>query len=303
MHGAADSGALAPGKQTLTPQLPVPEAPVQRRAVESTKPGGAGDVHAAAAYGMGAEAFATGDRVAFAGSPDLHTAAHEAAHVVQQRAGVQLKGGVGEAHDRYEQHANAVADAVAPDARPRSCSTRLSAVAAAAPCSAPRQLPTRMHRAPVVREVAPPTPGIDKPGFIDRSDGAFIRTGPAEAGGALVDSQPLPPATRVFVSGTHPSAPEWAYVTAYLDARMVRGYVQSGRVNTDLPEPTAKLHQVVDGDAAEKLAVQEYKSSIRDGHDLRYYESVLLYVNQQQGAPASRARTRIQGFLAAVATT
>lgn len=62
---------------------------------------------------MGAAAYATGDDVAFSsGSPDLHTAAHEAAHVVQQRAGVQLKGGVGEVGDAYETHADAVADAV-----------------------------------------------------------------------------------------------------------------------------------------------------------------------------------------------
>jgi hypothetical protein len=61
---------------------------------------------------MGAEAFANGEQVAFGGTPSLHTAAHEAAHVVQQRGGVQLKGGVGEAGDPYEQHANAVADLV-----------------------------------------------------------------------------------------------------------------------------------------------------------------------------------------------
>lgn len=61
---------------------------------------------------MGAEAYASGDSVAFAKQPDLHTAAHEAAHIVQQRAGVSLKGGVGQAGDPYEQHADAVADAV-----------------------------------------------------------------------------------------------------------------------------------------------------------------------------------------------
>ncbi|MEO1272188.1 MAG: DUF4157 domain-containing protein, partial [Myxococcota bacterium] len=61
---------------------------------------------------MGAEAYATGNSVAFKRSPDLHTAAHEAAHIVQQRAGVQLKGGVGQVGDPYEQHADAVADAV-----------------------------------------------------------------------------------------------------------------------------------------------------------------------------------------------
>jgi len=61
---------------------------------------------------MGAKAFATGSHVAFRGSPDLHTTAHEAAHVVQQRGGGQLAGGVGQSGDRYEQHADAVADAV-----------------------------------------------------------------------------------------------------------------------------------------------------------------------------------------------
>ncbi len=64
------------------------------------------------AEAMGAEAFTTGDQIAFAGAPDLHTAAHEAAHVVQQRAGVQLKGGVGQEGDPYEQQADAVADKV-----------------------------------------------------------------------------------------------------------------------------------------------------------------------------------------------
>ncbi len=61
---------------------------------------------------MGAEAYATGTDVAFAGQPDLHTAAHEAAHVVQQRQGVQLKAKTGEAGDAYEKTADEVADRV-----------------------------------------------------------------------------------------------------------------------------------------------------------------------------------------------
>lgn len=65
-----------------------------------------------AATAIGAEAYATGDAVAFRSAPSLHLAAHEAAHVVQQRGGVSLKGGVGAAGDAYEQHADAVADAV-----------------------------------------------------------------------------------------------------------------------------------------------------------------------------------------------
>ncbi len=65
-----------------------------------------------AASQLGAEAYTSGEAVAFAQAPDLHTAAHEAAHVVQQRAGVSLAGGVGQVGDRYEQHADQVADAV-----------------------------------------------------------------------------------------------------------------------------------------------------------------------------------------------
>ncbi len=71
-----------------------------------------GDQATSAAKDIGAQAYAMGNNVAFAGTPDLHTAAHEAAHVVQQRAGVHLKGGVGQSGDAYEQHADAVADMV-----------------------------------------------------------------------------------------------------------------------------------------------------------------------------------------------
>ncbi len=64
------------------------------------------------AAAMGAQAYATGNHVVFDRAPDLHTAAHEAAHVIQQRRGVQLAGGVGQAGDEYERHADAVADRV-----------------------------------------------------------------------------------------------------------------------------------------------------------------------------------------------
>lgn len=151
-RGTVGKAASAPearvvGKQTLTSGLEA--APVQRHAAGTTA---GADVHQAAAHGtrgpattlphldviqrsfgshdvghiqahvggeaaegtsaMGADAFAMGEHVAFARQPDLHTAAHEAAHVVQQRGGVQLKGGVGEAGDPYERHADAVADLV-----------------------------------------------------------------------------------------------------------------------------------------------------------------------------------------------
>jgi hypothetical protein len=61
---------------------------------------------------LGAVAYASGDAVAFADTPDVHLAAHEAAHVVQQRGGVRLSDGVGRSDDEYERHADAVADKV-----------------------------------------------------------------------------------------------------------------------------------------------------------------------------------------------
>jgi hypothetical protein len=65
-----------------------------------------------AADAMGAAAYTAGDGIAFSETPDLHTAAHEAAHVVQQAAGLAPEGGVGTPGDELEQHADAVADTV-----------------------------------------------------------------------------------------------------------------------------------------------------------------------------------------------
>ena len=67
---------------------------------------------AASASSMGAKAYATGTHVVSNGSMSLRTAAHEVAHIAQQRKGVQLKGGVGEVGDKYEREADEIADAV-----------------------------------------------------------------------------------------------------------------------------------------------------------------------------------------------
>ena len=68
----------------------------------------------AANAAMHATAFTTGEHVAFKAPPDLRLAAHEAAHVVQQRGGVSLSGGgVSRAGDPYERQADTVADRVA----------------------------------------------------------------------------------------------------------------------------------------------------------------------------------------------
>ena len=83
---------------------------------------------------VGADAYALGERVVFARPPDVHTAAHEAAHVVQQRHGVVLRGGVGAPGDIYERNADAVADRVV---RGQRVDNLLTAFVGGVPAAAP----------------------------------------------------------------------------------------------------------------------------------------------------------------------
>lgn len=110
VHAAATRGLEGPA--TSLPFLNLIQASFGAEHDVSQIEAHVGGAAAEASEAMGASAYATGNHVAFGGTPDLHTAAHEAAHVVQQRAGVHLKDGVGEAGDSYERHADAVADAV-----------------------------------------------------------------------------------------------------------------------------------------------------------------------------------------------
>ncbi|HEY0193650.1 MAG TPA: DUF4157 domain-containing protein [Kofleriaceae bacterium] len=109
VHASAQDGIA-------TPSSSLPHADAIQRSFGSHDISGiqahAGPEAAASAGAMGAQAYATGNHVVLGGATDLHTVAHEAAHVVQQRAGVQLKGGVGAAGDAHEQHADEVANRV-----------------------------------------------------------------------------------------------------------------------------------------------------------------------------------------------
>jgi hypothetical protein len=108
VHDAAAAGVATPA-QALPYQGPLEESFGQDLSGVRAHVGGEAEVAASA---MGAEAFATGDHVVLPASPSLHLVAHETAHVLQQRKGVHLKGGVGEAGDEHEQEADAAADAV-----------------------------------------------------------------------------------------------------------------------------------------------------------------------------------------------
>ena len=58
---------------------------------------------------LGSSASTRGDRIAFSDEPSLDEAAHEAAHVVQQRQGVRPAGGLSQPTDRSERDADAIA--------------------------------------------------------------------------------------------------------------------------------------------------------------------------------------------------
>ena len=109
IHRVAERGVSGGGGGL--PHAAAIQASFGRHDISSVSAHVGGDA-APACASIGARGYATGQRVAFGEAPDLHLAAHEAAHVVQQRAGVQLSGGVGASGDRYEQHADRVADAV-----------------------------------------------------------------------------------------------------------------------------------------------------------------------------------------------
>jgi hypothetical protein len=98
---------------TATPTTPTPFLAQLQRSFGPHDVRGA-RVHASAAASasareIGAEALTVGEDVVLPPSPSLALVAHEFAHVVQQRAGVQLPRGVGRPGDAYEQHADAVA--------------------------------------------------------------------------------------------------------------------------------------------------------------------------------------------------
>ena len=124
IHRAAQVGVAGPGGR-----LPHYQA-IQQSFVPahdlSAVQAHVGGPAAAANAAMHATAFTTGEHVAFKAPPDLWLAAHEAAHVVQQRGGVSLYGGVGRAGDPYERQADTVADRVVAAAR-RTISSQVPA--------------------------------------------------------------------------------------------------------------------------------------------------------------------------------
>src|ERR1041385_8362803 len=91
VHAIADVGTGGPGGPL--PFMEQIQALFGAHDVSDVRSHSTGEA-ASANSSLGSIAYAKGNHIAFASTPDLHTAAHEAAHVVQQRSGVQLSGSV-----------------------------------------------------------------------------------------------------------------------------------------------------------------------------------------------------------------
>ncbi len=160
-----------------------------------------GGAAADASDAMGAQAYATGNDVAFRAEPDLHTAAHEAAHVVQQRGGVQLKGGVGQSGDAYENHADRVADAVVRGESAEGLLDRHAGPTATAPAQAKTQMKKEDGESGASEAATQPNPHTGK--VLKRgSRGAavvFLQSKLIEAGASITADGDFGPGTHAAV--------------------------------------------------------------------------------------------------------
>jgi len=149
--------------------------------------------------------------------------------------------------------------------------------------------------------IAPPEPGIFQHGFIDNSKGATMYSSPAPVGGAAVRGEPLPPASRLYVSGTHSRLKDWWYVTAYIEQTMVRGYVEAFRVNVDLPEPSPSC---ANSAAARPPSNSRRRNSATPWKMATTFASTRTCCSTSTEADrASAAHTKIRAFSAAAPTT
>jgi hypothetical protein len=140
-----------------------------------------------------------------------------------------------------------------------------------------------LQRAPTA--AAPPLARSYRVGFVRNTDGANLRSRPAELpGSALLTPRPLPAGTRLLVGEPHPQKPDWVSVTASSGGRSLSGYVQALRVTTALPEPSVTLYLVLAGRTElRSLASRISGQEVRPGRDLRFYEQAVLYLSQQAG--------------------
>jgi hypothetical protein len=232
---------------------------------------------------MGAEAFTTGNQIAFGRAPDLHLVAEEAAHVVQQRAGVSLAGGVGKPDDAYEHHAHAVADAVvagqsaepildmmATTAKGESAPAGLVQMRAASGPPAGRKDPfdtlfgTMGHHA------------VNRVGAVQAELGLRLRKQPGGSGGNIIKHGTM--VTILHESDQRNETERWAYVTSTHGS----GFVERQWVTTDIPECSAKLYLIKKDETLGGIAAKFYSKHFESGNDARLYVQALYEANKHR---------------------
>jgi hypothetical protein len=189
IHGAAKDGLV--GASSPLPHVERIQASFGHHDISNVQTNVGGRARSASQE-MGASAYASGSRIAFRSEPDLRLAAHEAAHVVQQAAGVELERGVGKPGDTYERQADEVADAVV---RGESAEPILDrTVGTPAPATAEQQPDASVQHelhANATRLFEPPVAGGAGPMSSESSGGGTSGGGEEETsggGGASTDS-------------------------------------------------------------------------------------------------------------------
>jgi hypothetical protein len=244
-----------------------------------------------AARELGAEAYAIGNAVAFSRPPDLHTAAHEAAHIVQQRGGVQLKGGIDQPGDAYERHADEVADAVVTG---RSAVPLLDQVTGRrgnhdvavqrTPATAAATADTRAQPGVWEHTFGEASTPVRKLGRVQASKGVYLRERPLP--GAPSPAAPVPFNGLVFVERRTNQATaneRWCYVIA--TELGAAGFCEERYLAIDPPEPSATLHPTAPGERLATIAEHAYGPATDDNNSRLYVQA--LYV-------ANRDRAGIQ---------
>lgn len=155
----------------------------------------------AASDRLSAAAFTSGDRIAFRDAPDLRLAAHESAHVVQQRGGAGLqtfRRDVSSPGDGWERHADRVAGAVVDG---RSAEPLLDEVAARGAADRPRvQLQSLPAPAPEIHECISPAAARELSDEDLDARVAGLRRMRAEGGEASADALWIDEELRVLQS-------------------------------------------------------------------------------------------------------
>ncbi len=117
-----------------------------------------------------------------------------------------------------------------------------------------------------------------KAGFIDTDDGSSLRLSPEPDG--KVTGQ-LEPASNVSILGKYRYNGDWVYVQGISKGSMLSGWMRNNRIESQKPEPRAKLHQIKAGETPEGLARANFREAAQPGMDYRFYVNALIYVNEQ----------------------